>query len=123
MAAVALLGLGRPSAPCAGRWAAGGAGPTTRPTWIDSLLLLLFLAMLAGAVLAVWSLWPDRHLLAAAPARGSFSLILPMAAVLPVAVPGPARAWASADDPTASTTAPPAPSRCRPRRPSRGWCR
>src|SRR5512133_2711465 len=28
---------------------------------IDSLLLLLFLAMLAAAMLAIWTLWPDRH--------------------------------------------------------------
>src|SRR4029450_4630799 len=49
---------------------------------IDSLLLLLFLAMVAAGVLGVWSLWPDRHLLRQRSRRaGSFGLILPMAVV------------------------------------------
>src|SRR5215211_845879 len=50
---------------------------------IDSLLLLLFLAMVAAGVLGVWSLWPDRHLLRQRRRRaGSFGLILPMAVVV-----------------------------------------
>jgi hypothetical protein len=76
---------------------------------IDSLLLLLFLAMVAAGVLAVWSLWPDRHLLRQRRRRaGSFGLILPMAAVVAL--------WLLRDvlglggrqeDPPTSTLAPP----------------
>ena len=76
---------------------------------IDSLLLLLFLAMVAAGVLAVWSLWPDLHLLRQRRRRaGSFGLILPMAAVVAL--------WLLRDvlglggrqeDPPTSTLAPP----------------
>jgi Domain of unknown function (DUF4129) len=48
---------------------------------IDSLLLLLLLAMLAAGVLAVLSLWSDRRLGGRQRRGGSFSLLLPMAAV------------------------------------------
>src|SRR4029450_8913655 len=49
---------------------------------VDSLLLLLFLAMVAAGVLGVWSLWPDRHLLRQRRRRaGGFGLILAMAVV------------------------------------------
>ena len=40
----------------------GRGRPSYPADLIDSLLLLLFLAMLAAAVLAVISLWPGRHL-------------------------------------------------------------
>jgi hypothetical protein len=76
---------------------------------IDSLLLLLFLAMVAAGMLALWSLWPDRHLLRQRRRRaGSFGLILPMAAVVAL--------WLLRDvlglggrqeDPPTSTLAPP----------------
>jgi hypothetical protein len=49
---------------------------------IDSLLLLLLLAMLAAGVLAVLSLWSDRRLGGRQRRGGSFSLLLPMAAVV-----------------------------------------
>jgi Domain of unknown function (DUF4129) len=50
---------------------------------IDSLLLLVFLAMVAAGVLAVFSLWPGLRFDSQRRRRGGgFSLILPMAAVL-----------------------------------------
>jgi hypothetical protein len=61
-----------------------GRGRASYPAdLIDSLLLLLLLAMTAAAVLAVISLWPGRRLGRPRPRRGgSWNLILPMAAVL-----------------------------------------
>jgi Domain of unknown function (DUF4129) len=82
MAAVALLGLVAVGA-LRGPLGSGRGRPHYPADLVDSLLLLLFLAMLAAAVLAAVSLWPDRHLLRQRRRRGgNFSLILPMAAVL-----------------------------------------
>ena len=61
----------------------GRGRPSYPADLIDSLLLLLFLAMVAGAVLAVVSLWPGRNLARARRrAGGNWNLILPMAAIL-----------------------------------------
>jgi hypothetical protein len=61
----------------------GRGRPSYPADLIDSLLLLLFLAIVAGAVLAVVSLWPGRNLARARRrAAGSWNLILPMAAIL-----------------------------------------
>ena len=61
----------------------GRGRPSYPADLIDSLLLLLFLAIVAGAVLAVVSLWPGRNLARARRrAGGSWNLILPMAAIL-----------------------------------------
>jgi hypothetical protein len=50
---------------------------------VDSLLLLLFLAMVAAGVLALVSLWPDRHLVSQRRRRArSLGVLLPIAAVL-----------------------------------------
>jgi hypothetical protein len=50
---------------------------------VDSLILLLVLAMLAAGVLVAIGLWTDRRMLGRRPRRGgNFSLLLPMAAVL-----------------------------------------
>jgi hypothetical protein len=108
MAAVVLLGLVAVGA-LRGPLGSGRGRPHYPADLVDSLLLLLFLAMLAGGVLAILSLWPDRHLLARRRRRGaSFSLLLPMAAVLAL--------WlfrnlfglgGGADDPPVSTYAPP----------------
>jgi len=61
----------------------GRGRPSYPADLIDSLLLLLFLAIVAGAVLAVVSLWPGRNL-ARSRRRpgGNWNLILPMAAIL-----------------------------------------
>ena len=61
----------------------GRGRPSYPADLIDSLLLLLVLAMVAGAVLAVVSLWPGRNLARARRrAGGNWNLILPMAAIL-----------------------------------------
>jgi Domain of unknown function (DUF4129) len=61
----------------------GRGRPSYPADLIDSLLLLFFLAMVAAGVLAVFSLWPGLRLDSQRRRRGgSFSLILPMAAVL-----------------------------------------
>ena len=61
----------------------GRGRPSYPADLIDSLLLLLVLAILAGAVLGVIALWPGRNLgrVRRGPA-GSWNLILPMAAIL-----------------------------------------
>ena len=76
---------------------------------IDSLLLLLFLAMVAAGVLGVWSLWPDRHLLQQRRRRaGSFGLILPMAVVVALWLLRDVLGLGGRqDDPPTSTLAPP----------------
>jgi len=76
---------------------------------IDSLLLLLFLAMVAAGVLGVWSLWPDRHLLRQRRRRaGSFGLILPMAVVVALWLLRDVLGLGGRqDDPPTSTLAPP----------------
>jgi hypothetical protein len=61
----------------------GRGRPSYPADLIDSLLLLLVLAILAGAVLGVIALWPGKSL--GRPRRGpagSWNLILPMAAIL-----------------------------------------
>jgi Domain of unknown function (DUF4129) len=61
----------------------GRGRPVYPADLIDSLLLLVFLAMVAAGVLAVVSLWPGLRLDSQRRRRGSsFGLILPMAAVL-----------------------------------------
>ena len=60
----------------------GRGRPSYPADLVDSLLLLLFLAMVAAGVLAVVSLWPNRHLPVKGRRAGSWNLILPMAAVL-----------------------------------------
>ena len=60
----------------------GRGRPSYPADLVDSLLLLLFLAMVAAGVLAVIALWPNRHLAGAARRAGSWNLILPMAAVV-----------------------------------------
>jgi hypothetical protein len=60
----------------------GRGRPTYPADLIDSLLLLLFLAMIAAGVLAVVALWPNRHLPVRGRRAGSWNLILPMAAIL-----------------------------------------
>jgi uncharacterized protein DUF4129 len=60
----------------------GRGRPSYPADLIDSLLLLLFLAMIAAGVLAVVVLWPDRHLPVRSRRAGSWNLILPMAAIV-----------------------------------------
>jgi Domain of unknown function (DUF4129) len=60
----------------------GRGRPSYPADLVDSLVLLLFLAMIAAGVLAVIALWPDRHLPVRSRRAGSWNLILPMAAVL-----------------------------------------
>jgi hypothetical protein len=61
----------------------GRGRPSYPADLIDSLLLLVFLAMVAAGALAVFSLWPGLRLDSQRRRRSSsFSLILPMAAVL-----------------------------------------
>jgi hypothetical protein len=76
---------------------------------IDSLLLLLFLAMVAAGVLGVWSLWPDRHLLRQRSRRaGSLGLILPMAVVVALWLLRDVLGLGGRqDDPPTNTLAPP----------------
>jgi Domain of unknown function (DUF4129) len=78
---VALVAVGSLRGPLG----SGRGRPSYPADLVDSLLLLVFLAMVAAAVLAVVSLWPGRH--PARPRRrpgGSWNLILPMAAILVV---------------------------------------
>jgi hypothetical protein len=60
----------------------GRGRPSYPADLVDSLLVLLFLAMIAAGVLAVIALWPNRHLPVRGRRAGSWNLILPMAAVL-----------------------------------------
>ena len=109
MAAVVLLGLVAVGA-LRGPLGGGRGRPHYPADLVDSLLLLLLLAMLAGGVLAMMSLWPDRHLLRQRRRRaGSFSLILPMAAVLALWLLRDVLGLSgrAADDPPASTLASP----------------
>jgi hypothetical protein len=108
VAAVVLLGLVAVGA-LRGPLGGGRGRPHYPADLVDSLLLLLLLAMLAGGVLAIVSLWPDRHLLRQRRRRaGSFSLILPMAAVLALWLLRDVLGLSGgADDPPASTLATP----------------
>jgi hypothetical protein len=61
----------------------GRGRPSYPADLVDSLLLLIFLAMVAAGVLAMIALWPSRSLVR--PRRrggGSWNLLLPMAAVV-----------------------------------------
>jgi Domain of unknown function (DUF4129) len=60
----------------------GRGRPSYPADLIDSLLLLLFLAMVAAGVLGVVALWPDRHLARPRRPGSNWTLLLPMAAVL-----------------------------------------
>jgi hypothetical protein len=60
----------------------GRGRPSYPADLVDSLLLLLFLAMIAAGVLAVVALWPNRHLPVRGRRAGSWNLILPAAAIL-----------------------------------------
>jgi hypothetical protein len=64
----------------------GRGRPSYPADLVDSLLLLLFLAMLAAGVLAVVALWPDRNLVVRQRRRsaGVVGLLLPLAAILVV---------------------------------------
>ena len=108
VAAVVLLGLVAVGA-LRGPLGGGRGRPHYPADLVDSLLLLLLLAMLAGGVLAIMSLWPDRHLLRQRRRRaGSFSLILPMAVVLALWLLRDVLGLSGgADDPPASTLASP----------------
>jgi hypothetical protein len=108
LAAVVLLGLVAVGA-LRGPLGSGRGRPHYPADLVDSLLLLLFLAMLAAGVLAVMSLWPDRHLLVQRRRRGgSLSLILPLAAVLALWLLRDVLGLSGrSDDPPASTLAPP----------------
>ena len=108
MAAAALLGLVAVGA-LRGPLGGGRGRPHYPADLVDSLLLLLFVAMVAAGVLGVVSLWPDRHLLRQRRRRaGSFSLILPMAAVLALWLLRDVLGLGSGrDDPSASTLATP----------------
>ena len=108
VAAVVLLGLVAVGA-LRGPLGGGRGRPHYPADLVDSLLLLLLLAMLAGGVLAIMSLWPDRHLRRRRRRRaGSFSLILPMAVVLALWLLRDVLGLSGgADDPPASTLASP----------------
>jgi Domain of unknown function (DUF4129) len=76
---VALVAVGSLRGPLG----SGRGRPSYPADLIDSLLLLLFLAMMAAGVLAVIALWPSRRLVQ--PRRrggGAWNLLLPMAAVV-----------------------------------------
>jgi Domain of unknown function (DUF4129) len=76
---VALVAVGSLRGPLG----SGRGRPSYPADLVDSLLLLVFLAMVAAGVLAVVSLWPGWHLDLQRRRRGSgFGLILPMAAVV-----------------------------------------
>jgi Domain of unknown function (DUF4129) len=76
---VALVAVGSLRGPLG----SGRGRPSYPADLIDSLLLLLLLAMMAAGVLAVVSLWPGRHLLIGRQRGGSsWNLLLPMAAIL-----------------------------------------
>ena len=60
----------------------GRGRPSYPADLIDSLLLLLFVAMIAAGALAVVVLWPDRHHPVRSRRAGSWNLILPMAAIV-----------------------------------------
>jgi uncharacterized membrane protein YedE/YeeE len=88
----------------------GRGRPSYPADLVDSLLLLLVLAIIAGAVLAVVSLWPGRNLARARRrAGGSWNLILPMAAILLLWLFRDLLGLGGGDrDPDPTTTIPPA---------------
>ena len=82
-AAVVLLGLVAVGS-LRGPLGSGRGRPHYPADLVDSLILLLILAMLATAVLAAIALWSDRRMIGRRPWGGSnlSQLLLPMAAVL-----------------------------------------
>ena len=80
--AVVLLGLVAVGS-LRGPLGSGRGRPHYPADLVDSLILLLVLAMLAAGVLAAIAFWTDRRMIGRRPRRGSnFSLLLPMAAIL-----------------------------------------
>jgi Domain of unknown function (DUF4129) len=82
LAAAALLALVAVGS-LRGPLGSGRGRPSYPADLVDSLLLLLFLAMVAAGLLAGVVLWPDRHLVSRRrrPA-GALGMLLPLAAVL-----------------------------------------
>jgi Domain of unknown function (DUF4129) len=83
LAAAGLLGLVALGS-LRGPLGSGRGRPSYPADLVDSLLLLLFLAMVAAGLLAVVALWPDRNLVLRQRRRGPgiLSLLLPLAAIL-----------------------------------------
>jgi Domain of unknown function (DUF4129) len=80
--AVVLLGLVAVGS-LRGPLGSGRGRPHYPADLVDTLILLLILAMLAAAVLVAIALWTDRRMIGRRPRRGgNFSLLLPMAAVV-----------------------------------------
>jgi hypothetical protein len=80
--AVVLLGLVAVGS-LRGPLGSGRGRPHYPADLVDSLILLLLLAMLAAGVLAAIAFWTDRRMIGRRPRRGgNFSLLLPMAAVV-----------------------------------------
>jgi len=80
--AVVLLGLVAVGS-LRGPLGSGRGRPSYPADLVDSLILLLVLAILAAGVLAVMALWTDRRMVGRRPRRGSnLGLLLPMAAVV-----------------------------------------
>jgi len=106
--AVVLLGLAAMGS-LHGPLGSGRGRPRYPADLVDSLLLLLLLAMVTAGVLAIVSMWPDRHLLVQRRRRaGSLGLILPMAAVLALWLLRDVLGLGSRqDDPPTNTLAPP----------------
>ena len=71
----------------------GRERPSYPADLVDSLVLLLFLAMIAAGVLAVIALWPNRHLPVQARRARSWNLISPMAAVCCCGCSGTCWGW------------------------------
>ena len=88
----------------------GRGRPSYPADLVDSLVLLLFLAMLAAGVLAVISLWPDRRLAWRRRAGGSWNLILPMALIVLVWLLRDLLERGGADRDQAPTSTVPSPS-------------
>ena len=102
---LALVGMGSLHGPLG----SGRGRPRYPADLIDSLLLLLRLAMVAAGVVAIVSLWPDRHLFSDRRRRaGGFGLILPMAVVVALWLVRDVLGLGSRqDDPPTATPAPP----------------
>ena len=103
---VALVAVGSRHGPLG----TGRGRPTYPADLIDSLLLLLLLAMVAAGVLALVSLWPDRHLLAQRRRRagGVLGVLLPMAVVVALWLLRDVLGLGSRqDEPPTATPAPP----------------
>jgi hypothetical protein len=79
--AVVLLGLVAVGS-LRGPLGSGRGRPRYPADLVDSLILLLILAMLAAGVLAVITLWTDRRMIGRPRRASNFGVLLPMAAVL-----------------------------------------